>query len=470
MRFLRTNTACRVTVGPFFDKTDGVTPETGLTVTSCKLTLMVDTGNVPTLVIDASATASGGNNDMVHVTGDDAGFYDLELTAAQTNYLGRAILAITDAATHCPVFHEFMIIPAMMYDSVILGTDRLDTNVTHIGDQSQTARDIGASVLLSSGTGTGQVSLSSGLVTLAPVTHTGAVIPGVADLQTRLPAALTGDGMMKSDALYVNGTAQSNGDINLKIDAVKTDTAAIKLVTDDITFTVDGAIDVNIVAWLGYVATVDANNYPFIGSVNTKTGYALTGAYDPAKTAAQATDQTLIKAKTDQLVFTTPNKVDATATATLDQDAIDDIADAVIAGVDMATPNEIAAALTNIGTVELIGPMLTGAAHKIVRGSAYLSAISTAPYVLVAKATYDLTGATAEFRMKLDRQTAVIITASIVSYDATYWKVYADLTASNTDDMTPGTGHDQFWVTLSGGAVVCLSQNYLEVIAGIGVA
>jgi hypothetical protein len=167
MRFLRTNTAVRVTVGPFFDKTDGVTPETGLTVTSCKLTMMVDDANVPTLVLDASATASGGSNDMVHVTGDDAGFYDLELAAANVNYLGRAMLAITDAATHCPVFHEFMILPAMVYDSLVLGTDRLDANVTHIADTSQTARDIGASVLLSSGTGTGQVSLSSGLVRLS---------------------------------------------------------------------------------------------------------------------------------------------------------------------------------------------------------------------------------------------------------------------------------------------------------------
>lgn len=110
----------------------------------------------------------------------------------------------------------------------------------------------------------------------------------ITGLGTRLPAALTADGMMKSDTLYINGTGQSNGDINLKIDAVKSDTAAIKLVADEITFTVDGAVDVNIVAWLGYVATVDGNNYPFIGSVNTKTGYALTSAYDPAKTAAQA--------------------------------------------------------------------------------------------------------------------------------------------------------------------------------------
>ncbi len=122
MRYLRTNTAARITVGPFFDKTDGVTPETSITVTSCKLTLMVDTANVPTLILDTAPTASGGSNDMVHVTGDDAGFYDLELAAADVNYLGRAMLAVTDAAVHCPVFHEFMILPANVYDSFVLGT------------------------------------------------------------------------------------------------------------------------------------------------------------------------------------------------------------------------------------------------------------------------------------------------------------------------------------------------------------
>ena len=132
MRFLRQNTAVRITVGPFFDKTDGVTPETGLTATNEKITFMVDDGNVPTLVIDAAATASGGNNDMVHVTNDDAGFYDLELTAAQTNYLGRAMLAITYATDHCPVFHEFMILPAMVYDSLVLGTDVLQADVTQL--------------------------------------------------------------------------------------------------------------------------------------------------------------------------------------------------------------------------------------------------------------------------------------------------------------------------------------------------
>ena len=128
MRFLKTNTATRITVGPFLDKTDGITPETALTATNEKLTFTVDDAGVPTLILDTTATASGGNNDLVHITGDDAGFYDLELTAANTNYLGRALLAITYATDHCPVFHEFMILPAMVYDSLVGGTDKLEVD------------------------------------------------------------------------------------------------------------------------------------------------------------------------------------------------------------------------------------------------------------------------------------------------------------------------------------------------------
>jgi hypothetical protein len=57
-------------------------------------------------------------------------------------------------------------------------------NAAQIGGTNQTGRDIGASVLLSSGTGTGQISLTSGLVTLAGVTHTNAVIPMVTTTNT----------------------------------------------------------------------------------------------------------------------------------------------------------------------------------------------------------------------------------------------------------------------------------------------
>ena len=142
MRYLRTNTACRITVGPFFG-TDGLTPATSLTVTNLKLTSTVDDANVPTLVLDTNPTASGGNNDMVHITNDDGGYYDLELTAANVNYLGRYHLSLSNAAACCPVFHEFMILPAVIYDSLVLGTDLFDVSVTQwLGVAVNTLKDL----------------------------------------------------------------------------------------------------------------------------------------------------------------------------------------------------------------------------------------------------------------------------------------------------------------------------------------
>jgi hypothetical protein len=143
MRFLKQNTATRVTVGPFLDATDAKTPELALRAASEHITFVVDDAGVPTLVIDAAATASAGNNDFVHITNDNAGYYDLELTAAQTNYVGRAALSVTWISTsplgaeHLPVFHEFMIMPANVYDS-FFGTDVLYVDVQEINSAEVT--------------------------------------------------------------------------------------------------------------------------------------------------------------------------------------------------------------------------------------------------------------------------------------------------------------------------------------------
>lgn len=141
-RFLRENTATRITVGPFLDVTDGITPELALTVTGIHLTLMVDDVGVPTLALDADATASGGNNDMVHVTNDNAGFYDLELTAAQVNFTGRAMFAAIDDSEHLPVFHEFQIVRANVYDAMFIDSDLLDVSVTQLAGGAQSLTDL----------------------------------------------------------------------------------------------------------------------------------------------------------------------------------------------------------------------------------------------------------------------------------------------------------------------------------------
>jgi hypothetical protein len=135
MRFLRSNTAVIVTVGPFYDKTDGVTIETALTITNERITLTADTdaGSAPTNILDnVTGATSGTANDLNYITGNDAGMMQLELAAADTNRVGRMFLSITDAANHVPVFHEFFVLPQAIYDWFTGVIVPLPANVTQL--------------------------------------------------------------------------------------------------------------------------------------------------------------------------------------------------------------------------------------------------------------------------------------------------------------------------------------------------
>lgn len=91
-------------------------------------------------------------------------------TQAETNYASFVLIA---KKTGC--------IPA---SATVVTTDSATAgrvNVSHVAGTAQTGRDIGASVLLSSGNGTGQIELSSGKV-LLQATQTGVTIPTVTTL------------------------------------------------------------------------------------------------------------------------------------------------------------------------------------------------------------------------------------------------------------------------------------------------
>lgn len=135
MRFLRSNTAVIVTVGPFYDKTDGVTIETALTITNERITLTADTdaGSAPTNILDNIAGATSATaNDLNYITGNDARMMQLELAAADVNRVGRMLLSITDAANHVPVFHEFFVLPQAIYDWFTGVIVPLPANVTQL--------------------------------------------------------------------------------------------------------------------------------------------------------------------------------------------------------------------------------------------------------------------------------------------------------------------------------------------------
>lgn len=230
MRFLKTNTATRVTVGPFLDKTDGITPEVALTATNEKLTLMVDGGGVPTLVLDANATASGGSNDLVHVTGDDAGFYDLELTAAQTNYLGRAMLAITYSTDHCPVFHEFQILTANAYDS-LFSTDLLQVDLTQIAGAavSTSTAQLGVNVV-SSGAAAGVTSFKKNTAKSSVMLYMELTAGGPATAKT-VTVQVSKDGGAFANITFGAGTATevSNGFYKFDLSATELNADVVAL-------------------------------------------------------------------------------------------------------------------------------------------------------------------------------------------------------------------------------------------------
>ena len=300
---LKTNTATRITVGPFLDKTDGITPEVALTATNEKLTLVVDTAGVPTLVLDANATASGGSNDMVHITNDDAGYYDLELTAAQLNYLGNAKLSINYVTDHLPVFHELNIVSAQYWDAKY-GSGNLSADVKAItagvdfSATMKTSIETACDATVGGGTGTAltaipwnanwdaevQSEVNDELIlqnldhlaktATAGVDMTAEVVDGSiisrmisnSDTSLFVPAThslqIVGavvNNIHDTDLPDVHtdvGTAITNiGDVHATdLPAAKTVVDAIKVQTDKMAFTVANQIDANVIDWKGAAA------------------------------------------------------------------------------------------------------------------------------------------------------------------------------------------------------------------------
>lgn len=238
-RYLRANTATIVTVGPFYDKTDAVTIENSLTITNERITLVVDNndGSAPTIVLDnVTGATSGTDNDLNYITNCDAGLMQLELSAANTNHAGkRAMLSITDAANHVPVFHEFMILVANVYDALI-GTDYLQTHAVEITNGLITADAI-ANGAIDAATFAADVDaeVATYIWNAATASYGGAGTYGQAMEDTL------------ADTNEIQGDLVNGGRLDLLIDSIKTK-------TDSLTFTVAGDVDCNVQSWKGAAA------------------------------------------------------------------------------------------------------------------------------------------------------------------------------------------------------------------------
>lgn len=112
--WLKQSTAVDVMFGPFVDATDGVTPETALSITQPDILLSKNGGAFAQK--NASQTLSHGSN----------GWYPANLNATDTNTLGSLVVAIYESGA-LPVWREFMVVPANVWDS-FFGADKLEVD------------------------------------------------------------------------------------------------------------------------------------------------------------------------------------------------------------------------------------------------------------------------------------------------------------------------------------------------------
>ena len=166
---------------------------TGLVYNTASLTAYYRKGatGTPTAITLATQTVGGAysSGGFVAVDGTNCpGQYRLDLPNAALDTAGMVTVYLRGATNMAPCVMEIEVVAVNKFDAVRMGLTAIpnvaqgstgsipvsvDTagrvDVLKINGTSQTARDIGASVLLSNGTGTGQISLSSGGVSVASV-------------------------------------------------------------------------------------------------------------------------------------------------------------------------------------------------------------------------------------------------------------------------------------------------------------
>jgi len=199
MLFLKQSTAVTVNIGPFIDDTDGKTAEVGLTEHPADILIAKNGGDF------------AAKNEASNCTHDNLGWYHCHIDATDTNTLGRLQLHCHEAG-FLPVFHEYMVIPANVYDSLVLGSasDYLDVNIVASSDIDFTATQ------------------KTSLDTIGDTVITNSTIH--TDVSTAISDIATLKGII--DNIHDTDLPDLHTDIATAITYVDTEVGAIKAVTD----------------------------------------------------------------------------------------------------------------------------------------------------------------------------------------------------------------------------------------------
>lgn len=115
--YLREDTASQeILLGPFLDETDGATAETGLTIANTDIKIWKS---------GATTLANKNSGGATHISG---GMYYAVLDATDTDTCGNLVVYCHMDANALPVRHEFVVLQANVYDSLVAGVEYLETH------------------------------------------------------------------------------------------------------------------------------------------------------------------------------------------------------------------------------------------------------------------------------------------------------------------------------------------------------
>ena len=182
MMFLRQSTAVDIGIGPFVDATDGVTAETGLTISQADVRLKKNNG------------AWAQVNDNTSATHEENGWYEKELDATDTNTVGILLIAVNESGA-LPVWQEYQVVEEAVYDALFAAS--------------------------APGYGTAQTGDSFARLGAPAGASISADVAGVQsdtnDIQTRIPAALVG-GRIDANVGAISGDATAADNLETLLD------------------------------------------------------------------------------------------------------------------------------------------------------------------------------------------------------------------------------------------------------------
>jgi len=108
MQILKQSTSIDVRVGPCVDATDGVTPETGITIGAADQAEILKANGAATVAMAGTLAA---------VTSAD-GWYDYTMSVSDTNTVGTLDLVLQDASVMLPVFARFQVVEEAVFDAL----------------------------------------------------------------------------------------------------------------------------------------------------------------------------------------------------------------------------------------------------------------------------------------------------------------------------------------------------------------